>query len=98
MRGADLPILLPVGIALFGLIVALVVSVGVYRERGLQKVAAARGQMALPRCPVCGGQTEPGIFQYRKNPFPYRIRSVSRSYPIGAVRCTQCGHVDLFAS
>lgn len=95
----DLPfVLLPFIFVLIGLVVVLIVTFTFRQERRLQKEAAERGLRALPRCPVCGGQTETGDL-YSRNSYAYRFRSSDRrTYPIGAVRCTQCGHVDLFAS
>ena len=95
----DLPFtFLPFGFLAIILLVLVIVLAVYQRDRRLQQEVAERGQRVLPRCPICGGITESGQFLYSRNAYAYRLRSGGRTYPIGVVRCTQCGHVDLFAS
>lgn len=64
------------------------------QRRSEHITVANKGAMTLQSCPLCGGQVEAGeiLTQGRWLHF----KGSQSSYPIGAVRCRKCGHLELF--
>ncbi len=75
------------------LILVLTVPAGIARHQRTQKqkLLAQKGAFQLGKCPLCDGALEPGEL------FAGEFRARGRRHPIGAVRCTECGHTSLFS-
>lgn len=81
-------ILLPI-LALIGFVFVIFASVAIYQKSRQRRKIADAGAKLIGKCPVCGGKIKPfNIFA--------GSRTSLRTLTIGAVRCTLCGHIEVF--
>ncbi len=93
LPGSLLPLLM-ILIAIF--VVAILAGFAIRGQRARQqREASERGIRTLLSCRLCGGALEPcSLSTYRST---IVLRRGGRAEVIGAVRCRDCGHIDLFS-
>ncbi len=77
-------------------IIAIIAGLAVRGQRSRQqREAAERGMMTLLTCWLCGRVLEAAtLWTYRSH---LALRRGGRAEAVGAVRCVDCGHIDLFS-
>ena len=71
--------------------IGITVITDVLRSRKQRRIAE-HGISVLEVCPICNGRLETGNLPGQRLFF----KGSGKRFPVAVVRCTQCGHLELF--